>query len=81
MNGLTLSRDPSSLYRRDDAVQAGAGVAGATGRVTALIDERIDPLPILRSTSAEGSAMIKDVTAGLHAKGLCPIYREKYYDE
>jgi hypothetical protein len=25
--------------------------------------------------------MIKDVTAILNAKGLCPIYREKYYEE
>jgi hypothetical protein len=25
--------------------------------------------------------MIKDVTAVLNGKGLCPIYREKYYDD
>jgi NAD(P)H-flavin reductase len=27
------------------------------------------------------SGMIKDVTALLRERGLCPIYREKYYDD
>ena len=57
------------------------GWQGATGRVTALIDERIGSVGNLAVYLCGGSAMIKDVTARLHAKGLCPIYREKYYDE
>ena len=57
------------------------GWQGATGRVTALIDERIGSVANLAVYLCGGSAMIKDVTARLHAKGLCPIYREKYYDE
>ena len=49
--------------------------------MTALIDERIGSVANLAVYLCGGSAMIKDVMARLHAKGLCPIYREKYYDE
>lgn len=57
------------------------GWQGASGRVTALVEERITSVSNLAVYLCGGSGMIKDVTATLHAKGLCPIYREKYYDE
>ncbi|MGZ9189193.1 MAG: FAD-binding oxidoreductase [Nitrospira sp.] len=57
------------------------GWNGAIGRVTALIDQRIPSVTNLAVYLCGGSGMIKDVTARLNAKGLCPIYREKYYDE
>lgn len=57
------------------------GWEGATGRVTALIDQRISSVRNLAVYLCGGSGMIKDVTAMLNVKGLCPIYREKYYDD
>lgn len=57
------------------------GWEGASGRVTALIEQRIPSVTNLAVYLCGGSGMIKDVTARLHAKGLCPIYREKYYDD
>ena len=57
------------------------GWKGANGRVTALVDERVRSVANLAVYLCGGSEMISDVTALLHAKGLCPIYREKYYDE
>ena len=57
------------------------GWQGVTGRVTALLDERIQSVDNLAIYLCGGSAMITDVTARINAKGLCPIYREKYYDE
>ena len=57
------------------------GWQGASGRVTALVDARVSSVGNLAVYLCGGNGMIKDVTARLNAKGLCPIYREKYYDE
>ncbi len=57
------------------------GWEGCVGRVTALIDQRISSVTNLAVYLCGGSGMIKDVTGRLNAKGLCPIYREKYYDD
>ncbi len=57
------------------------GWRGVHGRVTTLVEGRIASVSDLAVYLCGGSGMIKDVTATLHAKGLCPIYREKYYDE
>ena len=57
------------------------GWQGATGRVTTLVDERVSTVGNLAVYLCGGSGMIKDVTALINAKGLCPVYREKYYDE
>ena len=57
------------------------GWEGVGGRVTTLIEQRIPTVTNLAVYLCGGSGMIKDVTAVLHAKGLCPIYREKYYDD
>lgn len=56
------------------------GWQGACGRVTTLVEERMSFVNNLAVYLCGGSGMIKDVTARLQAKGLCPIYREKYYD-
>jgi NAD(P)H-flavin reductase len=57
------------------------GWQGASGRVTALVDARVSSVGNLAVYLCGGNGMIKDVTARVNAKGLCPIYREKYYDE
>ncbi len=57
------------------------GWEGASGRVTALVEQRVSSVTNLAVYLCGGSGMIKDVTARLSAKGLCPIYREKYYDD
>ncbi|GMV48873.1 MAG: FAD-binding oxidoreductase [Nitrospira sp.] len=57
------------------------GWEGTSGRVTDLIDRQVQSVTNLAVYLCGGSGMITDVTARLHAKGLCPIYREKYYDE
>lgn len=57
------------------------GWEGATGRVTALVDARVPSVANLAVYLCGGSGMIQDVTARLNAIGLCPVYREKYYDD
>ena len=57
------------------------GWAGAEGRVTTLIEKQIDSVKNLSVYLCGNGGMIKDVTAILNAKRLCPIYREKYYDD
>ena len=65
---ITLSRSES-------------GWTGETGRVQRLIDERIASVKNLAAYLCGNSGMIADATALLQKKGLCPIYREKYYDD
>jgi CDP-4-dehydro-6-deoxyglucose reductase, E3 len=55
--------------------------SGETGRVLRLIEERITSVKNLAVYLCGNSAMIADVTSLLQKKGLCPIYREKYYDD
>ncbi|MBS0153692.1 MAG: hypothetical protein JSS38_03800 [Nitrospira sp.] len=57
------------------------GWTGPTGRVTALVQERIKTVDNLAVYLCGNGGMIKDVTDFLRSKGLCPIYREKWYDE
>lgn len=57
------------------------GWEGVSGRVTTLIEQRISSVRNLAVYLCGGSGMLNDVTARLHPKGLCPIYREKYYDD
>jgi NAD(P)H-flavin reductase len=58
-----------------------AGWTGAVGRVTTLIQDRIVSVHNLAVYLCGNGGMIRDVTALLQGKGLCPIYREKYYDD
>ena len=57
------------------------GWSGSSGRVLRLIEERIASVNNLAVYLCGNSAMIADATALLQKKGLCPIYREKYYDD
>ena len=55
------------------------GWTGEQGRVTPLVEARIASVQNLAVYLCGNEGMIKDVTAVLQKKGLCPIYREKYY--
>jgi NAD(P)H-flavin reductase len=55
--------------------------AGVTGRVTRLVEERVTSVANLAVYLCGNSGMITDVTALINKRGLCPIYREKYYDD
>ena len=57
-----------------------SGWSGSSGRVLRLIEERISSVKNLAVYLCGNSAMIADATSMLQKKGLCPIYREKYYD-
>jgi NAD(P)H-flavin reductase len=57
----------------------GAEWTGARGTVTPLVESRIQTVGNLDAYVCGNQAMIKDVTAALNRKGLCPVYREQYY--
>jgi len=57
------------------------GWTGTAGRVTKLVEERIPSVANLAAYLCGNSAMLADVMALINKKGLCPIYREKYYDD
>lgn len=57
------------------------GWTGASGRVTILVSERVTSVSDLAVYLCGNGGMIKELTATLNAKGLCPIYREKWYDD
>jgi NAD(P)H-flavin reductase len=52
---------------------------GPIGRVNGLIQERVTSVRDLEVYLCGNNDMIKEVTATIQAKGLCPIHREKYY--
>jgi CDP-4-dehydro-6-deoxyglucose reductase, E3 len=57
------------------------GWSGSSGRVLRLIEKQITSVKNLAVYLCGNSAMIADATSLLREKGLCPIYREKYYDD
>ncbi len=57
------------------------GWQGARGRVTRLVEERVTSVKSLAVYLCGNSGMLDDVTRLVQQKGLCPIYREKYYDD
>ena len=57
------------------------GWAGPAGRVTTVVEKHIASVKNLSAYLCGNGGMIKEVTAILNGKGLCPIYREKYYEE
>jgi CDP-4-dehydro-6-deoxyglucose reductase, E3 len=59
--------------------QPGLEWRGAQGRVTSLVQDRITSVQNLAVYLCGNGEMIKEVTALIQSKGLCPIYREKYY--
>jgi NAD(P)H-flavin reductase len=56
------------------------GWPGETGLVLRLIEQRITSVQNLAVYLCGSSAMIADATTLLRKKGLCPIYREQYYE-
>lgn len=58
-----------------------AGWDGPLGRVTTLVEREIDDVKRLAVYLCGNSGMITEVTRIIQAKGLCPIFREKYYDD
>jgi CDP-4-dehydro-6-deoxyglucose reductase len=56
------------------------GWNGRAGRVTTLVDQQIASVKNISAYLCGNGGMIKDVTTILNGKGLCPIYREKYYE-
>ena len=58
-----------------------SGWTGTTGRVTNVVEERVTSVANLAVYLCGNSGMIADVTALINKRGLCPIYREKYYDD
>jgi NAD(P)H-flavin reductase len=57
------------------------GWEGASGRVTALVERDIQDVKRLAVYICGNSGMITDITRVIQSKGLCPIFREKYYDD
>jgi NAD(P)H-flavin reductase len=57
------------------------GWAGLAGRVTQHVERHIADVKQMAVYLCGNSGMIKEVTSIVQAKGLCPIYREKYYDD
>lgn len=57
------------------------GWSGERGRVTRLVEERVTSVKNLAVYLCGNSGMIQDATGTIQKKGLCPIYREKYYDD
>jgi CDP-4-dehydro-6-deoxyglucose reductase len=59
----------------------GEGWARETGRVTRYIDQSVESVQNLAVYLCGNSGMLKDVSEVVRTKGLCPIYREKFYDD
>ena len=76
-----LSRRTSTLTAISTLSRPEPGWSGASGRVLRLIEERITSVENLAVYLCGNSGMIADATSLLQKKGLCPIYREKYYDD
>jgi NAD(P)H-flavin reductase len=54
---------------------------GAVGRVSPLVEARVDRVANLEVFLCGNGAMIRDVREILRKKGLCPIHTEEYYDD
>jgi CDP-4-dehydro-6-deoxyglucose reductase, E3 len=58
-----------------------SGWTGVTGRVTSLVRDRVTSVRNLAVYLCGNSGMIQEVTALVQTRGLCPIHKEKYYDD
>ena len=76
-----LARRMSTLTAITTLSRPESGWPGESGRVLRLIEERVGSVKHLAVYLCGNSAMIADATSLLQKKGLCPIYREKYYDD
>jgi NAD(P)H-flavin reductase len=61
--------------------QPQSGWTGPTGRVTNLVEQHVEDVKKLAVYVCGNNTMIKEVTGIIQRKGLCPIFREKYYDD
>jgi CDP-4-dehydro-6-deoxyglucose reductase len=57
------------------------GWTGVTGRVTSLVKNQVSSVKNLDVYLCGNSGMIQEVTSLIQARGLCPIHKEKYYDD
>lgn len=57
------------------------GWKGSTGRVTTLVEDNIASVNNVTFFLCGNGGMIRDTTAIVRKKGLCPIRTEQYYDE
>ncbi len=57
------------------------GWTGEVGRVTRLTEERIRSVKNLAVYLCGNSGMLQDVSEIINRKGLCPIRKEKWYDD
>ncbi len=57
------------------------GWTGATGRVTTLVEKQVSSVANLSVYLCGNSGMIGEVSAIIGQKGLCPIRKEKWYDD
>ncbi|MBI3604387.1 MAG: hypothetical protein HY205_08095 [Nitrospirae bacterium] len=69
----------TTLSRPEPGPQA--GWSGATDRVTKLVEERVSSVSNLAVYLCGNSGMIGAVSALISRKGLCPIHKEKWYDD
>jgi CDP-4-dehydro-6-deoxyglucose reductase len=76
-----LSRSHSRFSAVTTLSRPEPGWAGSVGRVTTVVEQQIATVKNLSAYLCGNGGMIEDVTAILNGKGLCPIHREKYYDE
>jgi NAD(P)H-flavin reductase len=76
-----LSREVPGTSHIITLSQPAPGWTGASGRVTKLIEREIHDVKRLAVYLCGNSGMITEVTGIIQTKGLCPIFREKYYDD
>jgi NAD(P)H-flavin reductase len=76
-----MSRDVPTASHRITLSRPAPGWTGTSGRVTTLVEREIHDVKRLAVYLCGNSGMITEVTGIIQAKGLCPIFREKYYDD
>jgi CDP-4-dehydro-6-deoxyglucose reductase, E3 len=77
----SMSRDVPSHPPLITLSRPDPGWTGRSGRVTTLVEREIHDVKRLAVYLCGNSGMITEVTGIIQAKGLCPIFREKYYDD
>ncbi len=76
-----LSRDVDGNSHLITLSRPDPGWTGPSGRVTTLVAREIHDVKRLAVYLCGSSGMITDVTGIIQEKGLCPIFREKYYED
>lgn len=79
-----LSRMDSDLPQSSHVItlsRPNSGWDGRAGRVTKLVEREVQDVKRVAVYLCGNSGMITEVTRIIQSKGLCPIYREKYYDD